>query len=255
MKYSLPLLVFAIASSSPAATLSGLWEFNDSTRIGKATVGTDLTVRGSAPAFSNSVADDSGDALTGVITTVPGASNSLLMTHGIAANGGGSFVNEYTLVFDVFSPAASRNSWRTLFQTNSANTNDGDFFIRNNTNALGTSELGYSTAQIVENQWTRLVVTVDNGSFFRAYADGVLLHTFTTASVDGRYALNPTLLIAGDNDTDNAAIQLGAVAIFSGAMTSGEVATLGNAGMAIPEASVTLLGGLGLLALLRRRRA
>ncbi|MCP3913397.1 MAG: hypothetical protein GY713_20915, partial [Actinomycetia bacterium] len=97
--------------------LVGLWEFDDADDLGKATVGTDLTIGGTAPTYSATLADDSSDSLSGVITTNVGSANFLTATHGIAANGGGSNVNQYSVVFDVFSPAGSRGSWRTFFQT------------------------------------------------------------------------------------------------------------------------------------------
>ena len=52
-----------------------------------------------------------------------------VMTHGIAPNGGGSYVNHYTLIMDIMFPAASSGQWRSLFQTNPGNSNDGDLFV------------------------------------------------------------------------------------------------------------------------------
>ena len=64
-------------------------------------------------------ADDSGSGQTGCITTAAAtAGNRLTATHGIAPNGGGTYVNEYTILADMLSPAASRSAWRCLFQTN-----------------------------------------------------------------------------------------------------------------------------------------
>ena len=76
-------------------------------------VGSDLAIQGTAPVYAASVADDPGSSQTGCITTAAAtASNRLIATHGIAPNGGGTFVNEYTILADVFSPVASRSQWR-----------------------------------------------------------------------------------------------------------------------------------------------
>lgn len=249
------LLLATICSHASAASLVGLWEFNDSSNIGRATVGSNLTIVGATPIFSATGTDDYGKTLSGTITTIAGSGNSLRATHGMAGNGGGSFVNEYSIVVDMFSPAGSRDSWRTIFQTNVSNSNDGDLFIRNNTNTMGTADLGYS-ATFAEDRWVRLVVSVDNGSFFRTYIDGVLLTNHTTQAVDGRYSLDPSVLFFADNDTDNAPLQIGAVALYNGALTASEISALGTAGSAIPEPSGLLLGGLsGGMLLMSRRRA
>ena len=250
-----PLLFAALATVASSATLSGLWEFNDSSNIGKATVGNNLTVRGAAPAFSITAADDFGTAMSGVITTVVGSANSLALAHGISPNGGGNYVNEYSIVVDMFSPASSRNAWRTIYQTNSSNSNDGDLFIRNTTNTIGTGDLSYSSGTFAEDKWVRMTITVDNGSFYRAYIDGVLLKEYTVQPVDGRYSLDPTVLFFADNDGDNGTLQIGSLALYNGALTSTEVAALGTAGMAIPEPTTLFLSSLATLTLLRRRRA
>ena len=57
------------------------------------------------------------------------------------ANGGGAFVNQYSLVVDLFSPVASRTSWRTIYQTSTSNGNDGEYFIRPDNSNLGVAEM------------------------------------------------------------------------------------------------------------------
>nr|MBP8261890.1 hypothetical protein [Verrucomicrobiota bacterium] len=59
------------------------------------------------------------------------------MTHGLGANGGGSFLNQYTLIMDVMFPSRP-TGWAVLWQTNPGNSNDGDWFI-NASGGLGIS--------------------------------------------------------------------------------------------------------------------
>lgn len=253
----------ASMAPSMAATLTGLWEFSDSGNLGQATVGNNLTFAGAAPGtWSASLADDQADSLSGVITTAAATSgNQIVANHGISPNGGGAFVNQYSILFDVFSPAGSRSSWRTLFQTNTANTNDGEYFIRNNNGAIGVGDLGYSATAPDASSWSRLVLTFNlapsGASDVRAYIDGSLFHTHTlTGGLDGRFALDPAVLLISDEDGDNAPLNVGAIAIYDGALSPAEVSALGAAGAAIPvpEPGVSALGLAAAAGLLRRRR-
>lgn len=254
MKYLLLLSLLACAPC-PAANLAGLWLFDDSSNPAKATVGTDLTFAGAAPGtWSAALADDTSTSLTGVITTpAAGPANRFIATHGIAPNGGGSFVNEYTIVMDLFTPAGSRSAWRTLFQTNQANSNDGDYFIAPD-NLLGVGAISYSATALDPARWTRLVLTFDLGTGILTYTNGSLFHTHGAGAVDDRFSLDPTVLFFADNDGDNAPLNVGALAIYDGVLTGPEVAALGAAGAAIPEPSALLLGLAATGTLLGRRR-
>ncbi len=165
-------------------------------------------------------------------------------------------MNEYTIVVDLFSPVASRSSWRTILQTNQANTNEAEYFIRNSDDRLGYAGITYSTNSMDDTRWTRLVVSFDVGSAITSYLDGSLLHVHSGVinSIDGAYSLDPTVLFFADQDGDNAPLNVGALAIYDGILTPSEVSALGVAGAAIPEPSVTLLGLAALGALAGRRR-
>jgi len=249
------------AEGAGAATLAGYWDFSNPANIGQATVGSNLTVVGAAPAYSASVSDGS-TSLSGVAATVGGTANRLIMPNPVGGNGGGSFTNEYSFLFDIFSPAASRSSWRALIQTNTGNSNDADYFIRNSDDRIGiSSPLGYSTNPINDSVWTRLLLTFDinatgSTSFVRAYVNGTLFHTHSfSGGRDGTYGLESTVLLFADNSNENASLNVGAVAFWNGILTPSEVSSLGAVGTAVPEPAAALLGGLGLLTLLRRRRA
>lgn len=241
------------------ATLTGLWSFDNPANPGEATVGNDLIFEGTAPSYSASLSDDAGTPQSGVITTVFGPANRIRADHGIAPNGGGAFVNQYSIVVDLFSPAASRDSWRTIFQTNTGNSNDGEFFIRNNNNSIGVADLEYSSGEIDETSWTRLVLTFDltqAGGDVQSYLDGTPFFSHPgDPGVDSRFSLDPFLYFFTDNDSDNAPLNVGTVAIFDGVLTPAEVTSLGVAGTAIPEPSALALLTLGGLLAIRRRRS
>lgn len=220
--------------------LVGLWEFDNAGNLGLATYGTNLTIEGTAPTHAASIADGRTDpyVLDGVITTVAGAANRLRATHGIGANGYGTLTNTYTIVMDVLAPTAGQ--WRSFWQTNLNNTDDGEYFIRNSDNSLGISGLGYSSSPFPVNQWRRVAVTVDltTSGFYRVYLDGQLFFTHLKPALDSRHALNLTqLLFHADENNENQPISVGMTAIFSKALDATEVAALGAAGIKLIPAS------------------
>lgn len=229
------------ADGIPVSTPAGLWEFDNSSNIGLATLGTNLTVVGANPVYAATKADDGGTSLGGVMTTVGGTANRLRMTYSLPANGGSTtLVNEYTLLFDIFSPSASRSSWRCLFQTSADNSNDGDYFIRNNNDQMGTAALGYSSTALNDTRWKRVVIVADLGSSFRVYVDGVLHYSHTSQAVDGRYSLFTTgpLLLFADDSNENAALNVGAVAMWGKTLSTAEITALGAAGAPIQGATI-----------------
>lgn len=259
MKFFTAAALFALVLPAPAATLTGQWDFNDPGNIGAATVGVDFVVGGTHTHHA-SLGDDGGATLNGAITTMGNDTGSFFTaTHNIGANGGGAFVNEYTVLVDLFTPAANRGGWRAIFQTTgSPNGNDADYWIRSGDNHLGVGAIGYSSAPIDETAWTRLVVTVDLNSAVTTYLDGGLFFTHSASDgVDGRHSLfetGPVHFFADDTAGENPPMNVGAIAIFDGVLTPAEVAALGGAGAAIPEPSSSLLFVLASLIGLRRRR-
>ena len=235
-RWGLAIMLLGAALPSARAQLVGLWEFDNAADLGQATIGTDLTFEGAEPTYSASLADDSANSLSGVITTAAAiAENRIRADHGIAPNGGGSFVNQYTIVTDIFSPTGSRDSWRTIYQTNTGNSNDGEYFIRPDNDALGVGALTYSTPDVIdETAWTRLVLTVDlasSGNDVTAYLDGSLFYQHPSdAGVDGRHSLDPFLYFFTDENGDNAPLNVGTLAMFDRELSSFQVEALGVAG-------------------------
>lgn len=242
--FALLSTIFVSGQSTPVSTPTGLWEFENSGAIGQATIGSNLTVVGAAPVYSANLSDGT-NSLSGAMTTVGGTANHLIMPNPTGANGGGSFTNEYTLLYDIFSPVASRSAWRCLFQTSTSNSNDGDYFIRNSNDNTGiSSPLGYSSSAIPEATWTRFVLVFDvnaspTASTVRAYVNGSLFHTHNfTGGRDGTYGLESTLLLFADDDDENAALNVGAVGFWGKTLTTAEVSALGSAGAPIQGATL-----------------
>lgn len=110
---------------------------------------------------------------------------------GISANGGGNFINRYSMVFDINLP--SPGSWFCFLNTDPNNGNDGDFFL-NGSRALGIGALGYSAGNVIQpGAWHRVIFSADlPAGTVTTYVDGVPVRTRTGAALtDGRFSLNP----------------------------------------------------------------
>lgn len=256
LRLTLVLVASGAVFAQPVPPPAGLWEFDDASQLVKAAVGGNLTISGTPPVHHASLADDLAGSQSGVITTAGGTANHLRMPNPTGANGGGNFTNEYTFLFDIFSPAGSRSSWRSLFQTNTGNSNDAEYFIRNSDDRIGiASPLGYSTNPLPENRWVRLVLVFDvnasgTASSVRAYVDGSLFHTHSfTGGRDGSYGLEPTVLLFADNNNENAALNVGTVGFWGKLLTATEVSALGTAGTPFGGNQPPVIAGGGSIAL------
>ena len=123
---------------------------------------------------------------------------------GVTPNGGGAYVNNFTIGYDALLPLLN---WTALFNTNLNHDNDADFYVAPD-GAVGIAALGYSPPGVITpNQWHRIVFTHDrtnNRSAF--YVDGVEVFSGTAGALDDRYSLYTDdnagldMLIFGEGD-------------------------------------------------------
>ncbi len=201
----------------------GLWKFDDPANLLKASVGTDLALTGTQTSVNG---PEAGNGATQI-----GKGSYLIMKDGLAPNGGGTLVNEWSLQIDFSVPNII--DYAAFFQTDTTNISDADLFVHHNDGSIGTTRTPYSTKFISANTWYRMVVTVKQGVFWRMYINGELwLDTpdLTNAyfNLDGRWALAPKLLLFADNDGDDGLISCSEVAIWDVALDAAQVAVLGK---------------------------
>jgi hypothetical protein len=117
--------------------------------------------------------------------------------HDMPPNGGGAYVNQFTLIMDVMFPDRSPSGgFASLLQTNCCNQNDGDWFIDP---AGGIGILGSYAGSVPESEWHRLALVVDlTVGTMTYYVDGVQVQVIEGEFLDGRFSLySPT-----DGDPD-----------------------------------------------------
>ncbi|MFI4861097.1 MAG: PEP-CTERM sorting domain-containing protein [Phycisphaerales bacterium JB063] len=251
-------------AGSAKADLIGLWDFENAANPGAATVGNDLTYNN----VNGSVAAQTGPAGDGAISI--GVGDSFSLNHGIAPNGGSTeYVNEYTVVYDLYLPASTDATWRSLLQTTSTpDGNDGDVFVSTSNN-VGVGAIGYSTGTLAADTWYRVVFSADIGtagsSFFTTVLDTagneVWTYEHLEQGLDGRHALYSTAndnivhFFADDSGEDHE-VYVSTLALFDDNLTLQEARALGAPGssVVVPEPGSLALLGLGGLMIARRRR-
>lgn len=199
-------------------SLVGLWEFNNTSFPLTATVGSNLTLVGSHSTIAGYGGPDNAIRI--------GVGSHYNVNNPIGANGGGAFTNRYTLLFDFRINASA--IWRTFYQTNTANTNDGELFCRNTDGLIGVGS--YSVEGAIANTWHRLIVSVRNGGggSFEVYLDGRRVLSLGAQANDGRWSLGTTLKIFADDSGDDGLMDVSTVALFNTNLTQLEMEALGR---------------------------
>lgn len=150
----------------------------------------------------------------------------LRMNHGLGANGGGTLLNQYTLIMDVNFPSRP-NNWNVFYQSNTNNTEDGEWFV-NSAGGVGISA-NYG-GNVPTNTWNRCAVVVDQvAGTFTSFINGVQVQQNTGLSLDGRWGLSPQVLLFADENQENSPVLVNSVQLRPYVMIASDLATLGSA--------------------------
>ncbi|MGQ9589056.1 MAG: PKD domain-containing protein [Planctomycetota bacterium] len=161
---------------------------------------------------------------TAEVARVP-SGTYLRAAHGFSPNGGGSYVNQYTLVMDVMFPDTSAG-YASLLQTNPSNSNDGDWFVKHE---AGVGISGNYGGVVEDGVWHRLALVVDLvAGTFTAYVNGVQAMQNTGLSLDGRWSLDPESLLFADEDGETAEVYVNSVQFRDAALPASAIAALGG---------------------------
>jgi len=202
--------------------LVGAWEFDNASDLVHADTGNDLVLVGSHTAVTG---PEAGNGAVRI-----GVGSHYSCTHDIAANGGGTRVNNYTLLVDFKLPPIG--SYYAFFQTETANTSDADCWI-NKVGSVGMTATGYSEEKLVAGEWYRLVVSVALNCHYDYYIDGNLIKAGGIQSLDGRLSLDPAsggneVLFFADNNSEDNTLDVAKIALFDRDLNAGEIAELGG---------------------------
>ncbi len=185
-------------------------------------------------------------------------------------NGGGDYINQYTIIFDILSPGSI--NWTPFFNAAPNNGNDADWYIADD-GSLGIGVLGYSSAGIIApDTWYRVAFAADLGvGTVSYYVNGTSVHDRTGGSlIDGRFALysnedvEPSFLLFNEGDLSGQythELYVSSVAFVDRMLSPAELLVLGGPNaqgiLPIPEPATVSLGLVGWLAfagMWRRRR-
>ncbi len=260
---SAPPSVVTVEGAGPTI-VTGQWDFNQGdlrATVGQplqyfdATVQTDTSF-GTTTSFGVSDIDGQPASVMFCNPSVIGITNwgGFVMTHGMAPNGGGTNVNQYTVILDLYYINWTSGFYRALWQTTPQNTNDADAFVSPG-NGLGISQQ-YDGELILDN-WHRIVLTYDlTRREFGKYIDGTNVLAAPTGDaprgphhvqyldndpdptaggfVDMRWSLGPTALLLADGGIDDGIdgevqpVYVSSVQVRSGRMTDAAIAALGT---------------------------
>ncbi len=160
-----------------------------------------------------------------------------------ANGGGGSFVNNYTILMDVLFPEASNSKLRAMIDADQRGTNpDAEFFVAAN-NTMGAKAGGFGS--IAPNTWYRIgivseVTNEEAGTIrFRLYSNGAQVGVFNAGAVrDLRFALaaGGFFELFSDDNGETAPGYINSLQVHNTSLTKGQLSALGGpAAAGLPE--------------------
>jgi YVTN family beta-propeller protein/autotransporter-associated beta strand protein len=237
--------------------VTGQWDFSHGDL--RATVGSDLEYLGDTTNLTSFPSMNINGQTAPVMAFGSNSiSEGFYMRHGAKPNGGGHFVNQYTLIMDLMFPASSTGQWRALFQTDPFNHSgsDAEFYVGNTSampDANGLGAEGQFNGALSADTWYRVSFVVDlaapAGQQLNKYVNGVLVGSQSlSGGIDGKYALGPAALLFTTGITSGGYTRPGFVSsiqFINGALSPASIAALGgpNAGKLPPGSAVIRIVG------------
>jgi hypothetical protein len=232
----------------PESTVTGQWDFDYKDlgpSVGKALQyfngATGVDRFGVEFAYAYGTTTELGveniDGQEAKVIEIPGnldRSIGLIMDHGIKPNGGGTRVNQYTLIMDLFLDTSGPGA-ASLLQTSSlANTDDGDLFWQGNNFGQGGGDGYAGKGTFTAGAWHRVVAAYDEAAkppVVVKYVDGIYQDDWTdNQGLDAvRRAMQPTALLFADGDQDERRkMWVNSVQVRAGRLSNAEIESLGG---------------------------
>jgi len=165
------------------------------------------------------------------------------MHHGIAPNGGGTLVNQWTLIFDILFPDLSQgDGYSAIIEIQNDPSSDADISVDQVSPGVGGIGIsGQYEGNITAGQWHRIVVAVDMAAatpVISKFVDGAKVADQTifggTGGLDVRFSLSDVAHLFSDGGFDDEVntYYANSVQIRDGKLSDDEAAALGG-----PQAS------------------
>lgn len=218
-------------SSAPAHALDAVWNFDGTLApsVGTATMSFRGDMATNNVTFFASEHDlglpmPYGDH-SGVMRFKPTAASQGLAVN---LNNGGATVGDYTMVWDLFRPGPSWNSWMPLYQTDAANASDADFFISPG-DGIGISSSYHGTVSNGRGNitWNRIAVTRTAAGVLKKYIDGVLVGTQTDLNASRWDIVGGQFNILADDDGESSLGFLSSFRFVDSVLSDAAIADLG----------------------------
>jgi hypothetical protein len=234
-----------IPIATPQTTVKGQWDFNRQNLA--PTIGSALeyfdgpagetangTQFGTTTSFG--IFDIAGQPAD--VMSVPGTLSDqvgYIMRHGIGANGGGSRVNQYTLIYDLYWSSVPPG-FASFINYDLSNQSDGDFFFRVADGGFGQGGDGYEgDTQMMLERWHRVAFGVDmaaNPPVVTKFLDGVKhadqLMPNNQLDGDRRSMLVDGAVLFGDNGDERGVCYVNSIQVREGKLSDAELAALGG---------------------------
>ena len=245
-----------VQSGGNVPAVTGQWDFDNGNLT--ATVGKDLQYF-DGPAGTTAALTKFGscshfglptingvDAKVMMVPGGPGVNGNnnfgYIMDHQVPVNGGGTLVNQYTIIWDMYWPGGGVIPFFNCQNTNNAPA-DGSLFLQGN--AMGQGGGGYNMPGVpggVTAGWHRLAFAVDlSQNLITKWVDGVKADNWVS-SANGldtaRRAWQHTVLLFADGDGDDhdQTNYVKSIQVRNGKLSDAEMAALGGpTGQDIPQ--------------------
>ncbi len=177
-----------------------------------------------------------GGVVAEVMSVPPDQSRDIgyRMFHGIPPNGGGTRVNQYTLIMDVMICVFWPGFAGVIQVDSTGNTGDADIFWRRSDSNIGQGNGGYGgLGAITSDTWHRVALAVDlaaNPRVVTKFVDGIKQEDWIQQSLDQarRALLEPCILFTDGDDGEQHCWYVNAVQIRDGKMSDAELVELGG---------------------------
>jgi hypothetical protein len=237
--------IFFVVAKTPAQPF-GQWDFNSGSL--SATIGSDL-LYSDGPGAPTALGTSFGSCSALGIPTI-GGSNALVMkfpaaTNAMgyfmptpAANGGGSLVNEYTIICDLL--YTNNATARPLVDTDGSLFVSGADFVISLNDGIGVTPNGPYDGVIAANTWYRVGISVTANEVHK-FINGIEVGANAGTGLDGRLALTAsattsTLILAAGASGSATPGYVNSIQLRDVALNAGQMEALGGpSGGGIPQ--------------------